>query len=239
MKSNFFLFLFFAFLNSLLLQAQVKVNGYYRKDGTYVQPHYRSNPDNTPTNNWSYPGNTNPYTGKTATGSSNQHVPSVGSYNNTFGSSYSAPNSSTAFNSGVTLSKNIAGDLPVIINTTLYKHCYGDCGVSVQQQKADAKITIRDNDIEILTPNKFRIFKVKSFTKTNGITNNGEYYYIDAVEDNSAYHIVFFNYTNETVKWGTEQLQYISEKHVGVNVIQYPNREIQSFESVETKIATK
>ena len=30
--------------------------------------HWRSSPDNTPTNNYSYPGNTNPFTGKTATG---------------------------------------------------------------------------------------------------------------------------------------------------------------------------
>lgn len=48
--------------------ASVRVRGYYRKDGTYVQPHYRSNPDGNPYNNWSYPGNTNPYTGETAKG---------------------------------------------------------------------------------------------------------------------------------------------------------------------------
>lgn len=53
---------------TLQLTAQVKVKGYYKKNGTYVQPHYRSNPDGNPYNNWSYPGNTNPYTGKTATG---------------------------------------------------------------------------------------------------------------------------------------------------------------------------
>jgi uncharacterized protein YraI len=47
---------------------QVRVKGYYRKDGTYVQPHVRSNPDGNPYNNWSYPGNLNPYTGKIAPG---------------------------------------------------------------------------------------------------------------------------------------------------------------------------
>jgi hypothetical protein len=47
---------------------QVYVEGYYRKNGTYVQPHYRSSPDNSPYNNYSYPGNINPYTGKEATG---------------------------------------------------------------------------------------------------------------------------------------------------------------------------
>ena len=48
--------------------AAVHVNGYYRKNGTYVAPHSRSDPDGIPTNNWRYPGNTNPVTGKTATG---------------------------------------------------------------------------------------------------------------------------------------------------------------------------
>lgn len=55
-------------LVSIQLIAQVQVSGYYRSNGTYVQPHYRSSPDGNPYNNYSYPGNTNPYTGKTATG---------------------------------------------------------------------------------------------------------------------------------------------------------------------------
>jgi hypothetical protein len=45
----------------------VHVNGYTRKDGTYVQPHYRTAPDGIKTNNWSYSGNVNPYTGKVGT----------------------------------------------------------------------------------------------------------------------------------------------------------------------------
>src|SRR5262245_45661991 len=48
--------------------AQVRVRGYFRKDGTYVQPHMRSAPDGNPYNNWSFPGNINPYTGKVAPG---------------------------------------------------------------------------------------------------------------------------------------------------------------------------
>ena len=42
----------------------VHVDGYLRKDGTYVQPHYRTAPDDNPYNNYSYPGNTNPYNSK-------------------------------------------------------------------------------------------------------------------------------------------------------------------------------
>ncbi len=67
-------------LSPVTANAAVHVNGYYRKNGTYVRPHYRSDPDSSVTNNWSYPGNTNPYTGVTAGGSSytytNSYTPS-------------------------------------------------------------------------------------------------------------------------------------------------------------------
>ena len=43
--------------------AQVWVRDYYRDDGTHVEGHYRSEPDGIEENNWSYPGNTNPYEG--------------------------------------------------------------------------------------------------------------------------------------------------------------------------------
>ena len=57
----------FLVLISMSVFADVFVNGYYRKDGTYVQPYYRSNPDGNILNNWSTQGNVNPYTGKTGT----------------------------------------------------------------------------------------------------------------------------------------------------------------------------
>jgi hypothetical protein len=67
---------------------QVRVRGYYRKDGTYVRPHYRSNPDGNPYNNWSYPGNTNPYTGKAAGGNPETYLANYyktkSSYNRTY-----------------------------------------------------------------------------------------------------------------------------------------------------------
>ena len=43
---------------------RVRVKGYFRKDGTYVQPHYRTAPDGRFYNNWSTFGNVNPYTGE-------------------------------------------------------------------------------------------------------------------------------------------------------------------------------
>ena len=44
--------------------APVWVNGYHRKDGTFVPGHYRSRADGDPSNNWSVYPNVNPYTGK-------------------------------------------------------------------------------------------------------------------------------------------------------------------------------
>jgi hypothetical protein len=44
-----------------------RVRGYYRSNGTYVQPHMRSAPDSNPYNNFSTRGNTNPYTGQPGT----------------------------------------------------------------------------------------------------------------------------------------------------------------------------
>lgn len=43
------------------------VNGYIRKDGTYVQGHQRSNSNGWAGDNYSTRGNTNPYTGKRGT----------------------------------------------------------------------------------------------------------------------------------------------------------------------------
>jgi hypothetical protein len=60
--------------------AQTHVKGYYRANGTYVQPHYRSAPNNTTLDNYSTRGNVNPYTGQAGTvspyqGSGNYYQP--------------------------------------------------------------------------------------------------------------------------------------------------------------------
>ena len=57
-----------------IVAAQVYVNPYVRRDGTQVEGHYRSAPDGNPSNNYSYPGNTNPYTGRVAPGSSDTYL---------------------------------------------------------------------------------------------------------------------------------------------------------------------
>jgi hypothetical protein len=47
--------------------ADVRVRGYHRRDGTYVQPHWRSSPNSTPNDNWSTYPNVNPHTGQPGT----------------------------------------------------------------------------------------------------------------------------------------------------------------------------
>ncbi len=49
------------------VSADVWVRGHVRSNGTYVRPHYRSNPDGNFSNNWSTYPNVNPYTGRTGT----------------------------------------------------------------------------------------------------------------------------------------------------------------------------
>jgi hypothetical protein len=43
------------------------VRGYTKADGTYVAPHYQTNPNNTRADNYSTQGNVNPYTGQPGT----------------------------------------------------------------------------------------------------------------------------------------------------------------------------
>ena len=68
---------------------RVKVRGYYRKDGTYVRPHYRTAPDGNPYNNYSFPGNYNPNTGKVTTGNPSTYLKRY--YNRSSSTSSSVP----------------------------------------------------------------------------------------------------------------------------------------------------
>lgn len=52
---------------SAALAQSVYTRGYYRSNGTYVQPHYSSRPDNSTFNNYGTRGNYNPYTGAAGT----------------------------------------------------------------------------------------------------------------------------------------------------------------------------
>ncbi len=48
--------------------SRVRVRGYFRKDATYVRPYYWTAPDGNPYNNYFFPRNCNPNTGKYSTG---------------------------------------------------------------------------------------------------------------------------------------------------------------------------
>ena len=73
-------------------QKQVYVNGYYRSNGTYVQPHYRTSPNKTVYDNWSTYPNVNPYTGQTGTKYyNNSYYNNNYYYNSGYNYSYSYP----------------------------------------------------------------------------------------------------------------------------------------------------
>ncbi len=91
----FALMLFVALPASALARGDVHVRGYYRHNGAYVQPYYRSVPDRSYSNNWSTNPNINPYTGREGTRQStwNDPPPQQGNsyrhpvYGNPYGSS--------------------------------------------------------------------------------------------------------------------------------------------------------
>ena len=64
---NKYFFVLGLMVSSLGLAYDVQVQGYYRNNGTYVQPHHRSSPDSSKFNNYSTSGNINPYTGQSGT----------------------------------------------------------------------------------------------------------------------------------------------------------------------------
>ncbi len=66
MKKLILLLLTFVSMVSLAA-ADEWVNGYTKRDGTYVPGYYRTNPNGTTSDNYSHKGNINPYTGKEGT----------------------------------------------------------------------------------------------------------------------------------------------------------------------------
>ena len=50
------------------------VDGYIRRDGTYVSPYQRTNPDRNPYNNYDFPGNFNPNSGRTTPGNPDTYL---------------------------------------------------------------------------------------------------------------------------------------------------------------------
>lgn len=80
-------FILVSYLFQLPHVLAVHVNGYYRSNGTYVNSYERTAPDGNPYNNYSYPGNYNPNTGKITGGSAATYLDNY--YNRSSGTSYS------------------------------------------------------------------------------------------------------------------------------------------------------
>jgi hypothetical protein len=64
---KFLSLLLIAMMFSFSAFSDTYVRGYYRKNGTYVQPHYRTNSNSTRLDNYSTRGNVNPYNGRVGT----------------------------------------------------------------------------------------------------------------------------------------------------------------------------
>jgi hypothetical protein len=60
-----FIISLFVFIGTSNASASCYVDGYYKSNGTYVNGYYRSCPNETVKDNYSYYGNSNPYTGST------------------------------------------------------------------------------------------------------------------------------------------------------------------------------
>lgn len=99
------------------LSAQTHVNGYFRSNGTYVEPHYRSSPNSTKLDNWSTKGNINPYTGAEGT----KNVDEQYNYNYSSSSYY---NSSTNTSEGVSFVNDFTYNFPSHLSETLKNSGY-------------------------------------------------------------------------------------------------------------------
>ena len=62
-----YIVLLFSILFTTSVLADSFVSGYFKRNGIYVQPHFRSSPDISTFNNYNSWGNINPYTGKWGT----------------------------------------------------------------------------------------------------------------------------------------------------------------------------
>ncbi len=74
-------------------RSDVNVSGYYKTNGTYVAPHYRTAPNSTVNDNYSTRPNVNPYTGSIGT-KAPSYTPSTSIWNTPSSSTRSSSSSS-------------------------------------------------------------------------------------------------------------------------------------------------
>ncbi|GAA4406773.1 hypothetical protein GCM10023187_26640 [Nibrella viscosa] len=132
------------------------MSGYYRKDGTYVQPYFRTAPNSTNRDNFSTKGNTNPYTGKPG------WIEPDSKYNTFYYSTYTYPTNKAQ--SGYTTTTTAKTNLPIQYkNRTYIEDEYGgySCYLTVKDERTFNIYDMKDELILYLVINHrgdWRIF---------------------------------------------------------------------------------
>jgi hypothetical protein len=221
MQKSLYLTYLFSILLALITfccPAQVRVKGYYRSNGTYVQPHVRSSPDADPYNNYSYPGNYNPYTGKTASGNEDTYLSN--NYDRSSATSsqskgYTSENSNMSYYTNDTKPDRIAINssgsyaLKYSVETGVTKyHLYNSnqtvCGKMFFFKDGDMCIYDMSNNLLKRSPNTFPDdFNIKPKIAPKGdkmiIGNNGDY----GVEYSNDENVnKFYLYHSDNTKYG-------------------------------------
>lgn len=177
MKKFFFLALILS-LTCCLLSAvgYTKVSGYYRKDGTYVRPHYRTLPNNNFYDNWSTKGNVNPFTGEPGT-KTQEYSSSVEASSQTQNTSSSVKTSTNTSNSSSTLSNKIQSssfnilDAHWLIQTLSNK----PIGTKTQQLQTNTQLSNQQKiktSISTNTNITLKLSNVSSMSKSTLILDN-------------------------------------------------------------------
>lgn len=175
------------FLSAVAI-ADVWVSGYHRKDGTYVRGHYRSDPDGNPYNNWSYPGNINPHTGKVAPGNSDTYLKNY--YNNRNNKGYfyykPRPNSQKFYSEGLASAHSYR-----IQGRTYYREGKSDLAIK-EYNKALA-----------LNPNSAYVYNERGMAYSNlGKLNEAIADYTQALRLHPGFAVAYYNRTIAYLKLG-------------------------------------
>jgi len=190
------------------LYAQVRVRGYYRKDGTYVRPHTRSWPDGNPYNNYSFPGNYNPNTGKISPGNPATYLNNYYNRNSNSTPSYSRGSTSTyyqfkepsSYSTGTATSSSFNA-LLIDLRNRINKN--GDYDIDIQLLN-DLIIALQNLKAQISTQNR------TSYSATNTGVN-----YVSSQSSstryqshNKIYHIIVYSETTrERAEARVKQIQ--------------------------------
>jgi len=191
------------------LSAQVSVKGYYRKDGTYVRPHTRSSPDGNPYNNYSFPGNYNPNSGKISTGNPETYLKNYYNRNNYSSPSYSKSSTSSYYPATVeppsyssdTQTSSTVNSLLIDLRKRINKNTDNDIDIQllndliISLQSLKAQVTNRNSISHSTTRTKLNTVSNQSFLKRYQ-------------SHNKAYHIIIYSETTrELAESRAKQIQ--------------------------------